>query len=127
MQNDSESVAEARKRLDKLEKRLGKIPAVHQILSERPDLFIPNFDCSASIFNGEKVLKHKTKHLIALAAAAAYGSPHCMRAQMDDAAMFGATEDEILETLQIAAYMGLTKCQSQAFRVFAEKYGKKIE
>ena len=29
------------------------------------------------------------------------------------------TEDEILETLQIASYMGLTRGQSQAFRVFA--------
>lgn len=127
MQNNPEMEKQAKARLDKVRAELGKVPVVNQILSERPDLFIPNFDTSDAIFSGEKVLDHKTKHLIALAAAVAYGSPFCMRAQMEDAVMFGATSDEILETLQIASYMGITRSQSQAFRVYADVFNKKIE
>lgn len=127
MEHDPEAIKEAEKRLNEVKEALGKIPVVNQVLSERPDLFIPNFDTSAAIFNGEKVLDHKTKHLIALSATVAYGSPFCIRAQMEDAIMFGATRDEILETIQISAYMGITRAQSNAFRVFADVFDKKLE
>ncbi|MCQ2078473.1 MAG: carboxymuconolactone decarboxylase family protein [archaeon] len=127
MEHDPELVKEAERRIAQVRKALGKVPVVNQVLSERPDLFIANFDTSSSIFDGEKVLDHKTKHLLALSAAVAYGSPYCIRAQMEDAIMFGATRDEILETLQIAAYMGITRAQSNAFRVFADVFDKKLE
>ena len=122
MQNDPELKAETEKRLRMIEETLGKVPPVNRILSRRPDLFIPNNDVSVSIFMKEGAFDSKTRHLLALSAAAANGSPYCIRAQMEDAILFGATEDEILETLQISAYMGLTKVQSTAFRVFDELF-----
>ena len=125
MQNDPELKAEAEKRLRIVEEEFGKIPVVNQILSRRPDLFIPNFDTSASLFMKGGAFDNKTKHLIALSAAAANGSLYCIRAQMEDAIHFGATEDEILETLQISAYMGITRVQSVAFRVFDEFFPEK--
>jgi len=125
MQNDPEKKAEVERRLKVIEEVLGRIPVVNQVLSRRPDLFLPNNDVSNSLFMGEGAFDNKTRHLIALSAAAANGSPYCIRAQMEDAMLFGATEDEIIETLQISAYMGLTKVQSTAFRVFDEKFPKK--
>ncbi len=125
MQNNSEQTAEAEKRLRLVEEKMGKIPVVNQILSRRPDLFIPNFDVSASLFMNGGAFDEKTKHLIALSAAAANGSPYCIRAQMEDAIHFGATDEEILETLQISAYMGLTKVQSTSFRIYDEYFPEK--
>ena len=107
MNKDPEQQKEMERRLAEEEKLVGHVPVVHQILSDRPE-----------------VLPHKVKHLIALGAAVAGGSPYCIRAQMENARMFGATEDEILEALQIASYMGLTRGQSISFRVFADVFGK---
>ena len=120
MQNDPELQAETERRLKMIEDALGKIPVVNQILSRRPDLFIPTNDVSVSLFMNKGAFDEKTRHLLALSAAAANGSPYCIRAQMEDAIHFGATDDEIIETLQISAYMGMTKVQSTAFRVYDE-------
>ena len=120
MQNDPELQAETERRLKMIEDALGKIPVVNQILSRRPDLFIPTNDISVSLFMNKGAFDEKTRHLLALSAAAANGSPYCIRAQMEDAIHFGATDDEIIETLQISAYMGMTKVQSTAFRVYDE-------
>ncbi|WP_400218466.1 carboxymuconolactone decarboxylase family protein [Methanomethylophilus alvi] len=69
----------------------------------------------------------KTKHLLALAAAAAMGSEHCIRNQMRESVALGATEEEVLEVLVIAAYMGMTRSQSYSFRAYAEQFGRKLE
>lgn len=127
MEKDPEQEKQAIERLEHLKEKAGHVPVVNQILLERPDLLIPNFDASAAIFNGEKVLPHKTKHLIAMGAAVGYGSPYCIKAQMEFAKMFGATDEEILEALQIASFMGLTKGQSISFRIYAEVFGKKYD
>lgn len=120
MQKNPELQAETERRLKAIEEALGKIPVVNQILSRRPDLFIPTNDVSVSLFMNKGAFDEKTRHLLALSAAAANGSPYCIRAQMEDAIHFGATDDEIIETLQISAYMGMTKVQSTAFRVYDE-------
>ncbi len=126
MDKSPEMEKEAEKRLEKMEAMLGKVPVIHQILSDRPDLFVPSFDTSAAIFMGKGVLDIKTKRLISVAAAAMGGSPYCLRAQMEDAKLAGATEDEVLEALQISAYMGMTRVQSVSFRVFADVFGKEL-
>ncbi len=126
MDKSPEIEKEAEKRLEKVEAMLGKVPVIHQILSERPDLFVPSFDTSSAIFMGKGVLDVKTRRLISVAAAAMGGSPYCLRAQMEDAVAAGATEDEVLEALQISAYMGMTRVQSVSFRVFADVFGKEL-
>lgn len=127
MEKSPELEKETEKRLEMDMAVLGKVPVVHQVLSERPDLFIPNFDTSASLFMDKGTLDVKTKRLIAVGAAAMGGSPYCIRSQIEDARLAGATEDEILEALQISAYMGLTRVQSVAFRVYADVFGKEIQ
>ncbi|MGI6009725.1 MAG: carboxymuconolactone decarboxylase family protein [Methanomethylophilus sp.] len=127
MENDEKLKQRADEILAAIKEEYGEVPVVNKVLSERPDLFVPNAELSTQIFEGEGHLDKKTRHLIALAAAVGCGGEYCMRAQMKDAIQFGATRDEILEVLEIASYMGLTRCQSYAFRAFAENYGVKLD
>ncbi len=113
--------------LEKIRKLYGFVPVTSQVLSEDPDVFIPYSSLSRAIFDRESAFDCKTKHLLAIAAAAALGSEHCMRNQVKDAVANGATEEEILEVMVIAGYMGMTRVQSYAFRVYAEQFGKKLE
>ena len=108
--------------LERVRKVCGFIPVTNQILSERPDLFIPYSSLSGAIFENETKFDKKTKHLLALAAAAAMGSEHCIRNQMRESVALGATE-----VLVIAAYMGMTRSQSYSFRAYAEQFGRKLE
>ena len=118
---------ETEKRLKAVEHAYGAIPPVNQILSERPDMFIPNFDLGDSLFREKTVFDIKTKHLFALAAAAALSGEYCMKAQMAHAKDAGATDEEVLEVLEIASYMALTKSQSYSFREYAKQYEKHLD
>ncbi len=127
METDPKQKAETEKRLAQIKELFGFIPVVNQVLAERPDLFLPNNDFSRSTIEGKGALDRKTRYLIALSAAAALSGEYCMHNQMLHAIESGATRDEVLETLQIASYMAMTKAQSYAFREFAQQYGVEIE
>jgi len=108
--------------LKSIEKEYGFIPLVNQVLSERPDLFVPAVNVNRSVFYGKCKIDRKTRRLLALAAAAATGAEHCMAVQMQLAVKAGATKEEILETMQIAAVMSMTHIQSYAFRKYREMF-----
>ena len=110
--------------LEKIEKRYGSVPLVNQILSERPDLFIPSVKFSTAVIEGKSQFDHKTRYLFAVAAATALGSGHCIDVQLEHAIQAGATRDEVLEVMSIASFMGMTRSQSVAFRKFSEKFGE---
>ena len=119
---------EAQKRLDAVKNALGSVPPVNQILSVRPDMFCPTFDLSDSLFRPDgRALDVKTRRLIALACAAAVSGEYCMKAQMTHAKEVGATADEVLEALEIAAYTCMTRSQSYSLREFARQYGVEYE
>ncbi|MCH3978726.1 MAG: carboxymuconolactone decarboxylase family protein [Candidatus Methanomethylophilus sp.] len=113
--------------LKSIEETRGKVPLVNKVLSERPDLFVPNAELSMKLFEGEGSLDKKTRELVALAAAAALGGQYCMKEHIRNAVALGATKDEVLEVLEIAGYMCMTRSQSYAFRVFADAYGMDVE
>lgn len=108
--------------LKAIEKEYGFVPLVNQVLSERPDLFIPAANMGRAATEGRGDLDRKVRFLVALSAAAATGSEHCTRVQMAHAIEAGATRDEVLETLYIASYMAMTGSQSHSFRIFKEKF-----
>ena len=110
--------------LKAIEKDYGFIPLVNEVLSERPDIFIPVANANKSVFYGKGELSRKTRYLTALAAAAALGAEHCIEVQMRQAVKAGATKNEILETMQIAGVMSMTRAQSYAFRKFKEMFPK---
>lgn len=123
MQKDAQAEQRTAQLLAEIEKRYGFVPLVNTVLAERPDMFLPNNGLSRAVLEGQGALDRKTRYLIALAAAVALSGEHCMHNQLVHAVEAGASRDEILEVMEIASYMAMTKCQSYAFREFAQEYG----
>ena len=107
--------------LANIEKAYGFVPVVNQILSTRPDMFLPLVDTSKAILERGD-LDGKTKALCAVAAASAVCGEYCVDVQMRHAVDRGATQDEVLEAIMIGCYMALTRSQSYALRKFANLF-----
>ena len=58
---------------------------------------------------GPKSLDAKTAELLAVAAAASTGADKCLKVHMAAASQAGASEDEILDAVFIAAIIGQSK------------------
>lgn len=113
----------ADKILAAIEKEYGFIPLVNQVLSERPDIFIPAANLGKSVFEGkQQKLERKTAYLCAVAAATALGGEYCIKVQGTHAKDAGASKDEILEAMVIGSYMAMTRSQSYAFRKYKELF-----
>jgi AhpD family alkylhydroperoxidase len=115
-----EKAQEVQRRLDELERLYGRVPFVAQVLSKRPDIFIPYSDYSDVALNRPKHLDRKTVELAAVAASSALASQHCLNIHLDAAVKAGADNDEILEAVLIGSFMSLTKSQSVALRMFQD-------
>lgn len=112
-----------KKILAAIEKEYGFVPLVNQVLSERPDIFIPATRMSKAILDGDqKKLDKKTSYLCAVAAATAAGGEYCIVAQGKHAIAEGATKEELLEAMTIGSLMAMTKAQSYAFRKYKELF-----
>ncbi|MDR1690307.1 MAG: carboxymuconolactone decarboxylase family protein [Candidatus Methanoplasma sp.] len=122
MQEDPKEREITDKILNAIEKQFGFIPVVNQVLSERPDLFIPSANLGKAVMEGRGELDKKTRYLAAVSAASALGGQHCVKVQMHHAAQAGATRDEILESILIGSYMAMTRAQSYALREYAEMF-----
>ena len=116
----------ADKILKAIEKEYGFVPLVNQVLSQRPDLFVPAANFGKAVLEGkEQKLERKTAYLCAISAATSLGAEHCLNVQMKHAVSAGATKDEVLEAMLIGSYMALTRAQSYAFRKYDEMFGDK--
>ena len=110
--------------MKKIEKRYGEVPLVNRVMSERPDLFIPSVNFATAVIEGRGAIDRKTRYLIAVAAASALGSEHCIEVQLDHAIKAGATREEVMETMMIASFMAMTRSQSTAFRKYQNAFGE---
>lgn len=121
MKEDPQLREKTDKILARIEEVYGFVPVVNQILSTRPDIFLPMVDASKAILeHGD--LDGKTKALCAVAAASAIGGEYCVEVQMKHAQDRGATQDEVLEAIMVGCYMALTRSQSYALRKFAKNF-----
>jgi AhpD family alkylhydroperoxidase len=104
---------------DDSEAMLGIVPFILQVMARRPEFMI--FSCLKDFYVlRPKSLEPKTAELLAVAAAAASGADKCLKVHMNAAAQAGASEDEILDTLFIAALIGQTKVLASSLRTFQE-------
>lgn len=111
----------ADKILENIKKEYGFVPLVNQVLSQRPDLFIPAANLGKAVLEGkEQKLERKTAYLCAISAASATGGEHCIGVQMKHAVDAGASKDEVLESMMIGSYIAMTRAQSYAFRKYKE-------
>lgn len=122
---------ELRKKTDQIIARIreeyGFVPVVNQVLSERPDLFLPMAQVSRAVLEGDGVMERKQRFLCAVAAATAAGGEYCVKVQSQHALDAGASRDEVLEAMTIGSYMAMTRAQSYAFRKYAELFDVKLE
>lgn len=127
MEEDPKQREITEKILAAIKKEYGSIPLINQVLSERPDLFIPVANLGRAAIEGRGVMERKTRYLCALAAASAEGAEYCIKVQAEHAMQEGATRDEVLEAMVIGSYMSLTKAQSYAFREYAKLFDVETE
>lgn len=127
MEEDPRQREITEKILAAIKKEYGSIPLINQVLSERPDLFIPVANLGRAAIEGRGVMEKKTRYLCALAAASAEGAEYCIKVQAEHAMQEGATRDEVLEAMVIGSYMSLTKAQSYAFREYARLFDVETE
>ncbi len=87
---------------------LGTVPFILQVMARRPEFMI--FSSLKDFYAlRPKSLDPKTAELLAVAAAASSGADKCLKVHMSAAARAGASEDEILDAVFIAAIIGQTK------------------
>ena len=95
--------------------RLGSVPYIYTALRCRPESFV------LSALADEKIcrpphLSAKTAELVAIAAAATTGAEACLHVHILAARRAGATRDEILDVIQIAALIAKTGVLGSALR-----------
>ncbi len=127
MEEDPKQREITEKILAAIKKQYGSIPLINQVLSERPDLFVPVANLGRAALEGRGVLDRKTRFLCSLSAASAEGAEYCIKVQAEHAIQAGATRDEVLEAMLIGSYMALTKSQSYAFREYAKLFDIETE
>lgn len=105
-----------------VEEMLGVMPFIFPILRERPDAFVLS-TLADYRFSRPDSLDTKTAELIAVAAAASAGADSCLKVHIGAALKEGASRDEILDVLLIAAMIGKTRILASALRRFKEVCG----
>ncbi len=106
------------------EKMLGTLPYIFPVMRERPENFVLSALGDYRTSRPEH-LSPKMSELIAIAAAAGSGADNCLKVHIRAAHKEGATRDEILDTIMIAAMIGRTKILSSALRQMVDAFPKK--
>ena len=127
MKDDPELRSKADAILKATKEAYGFVPVVNQVLSERPDLFVPMAGVARAVLEGDGDLERKQRYLCAVSAATAIGGEYCVKVQAQHAIDAGATRDEILEAMTIGSYMAMTRAQSYAFRKYAELFDVELD
>ena len=111
---------------DDTEKMLGTVPFILKVMARRPQFMI--FSALKDFYAlRPQSLDPKVAELLAVAAAAASGADKCLKVHMSAAARAGASEDEILDAVFIAALIGQTRVLASSLRTFQEFEGRSKE
>lgn len=98
---------------------LGLVPFILNIMAKRPAFLI--FSSLKDFYAlRPKSLDAKTAELLAVAAAASAGADNCLKVHMQAAERAGASKDEILDAIFIAAVIGQSKVLATSLRAFQE-------
>ncbi len=101
---------------------LGVVPFIFSILRDRPDIFALSAVADYRTSRPAS-LDPKTAELVAVAAAAGAGADSCLKVHMGAAMKEGASRDEILDVLLIAAMIGKTRVLASSLRQYREVCG----
>ena len=99
---------------------LGLVPFIFTILRDRPDVF-----ALSTIADYRTSRPDSLDSAIAVAPAASAGADSCLKVHIGAALKEGASRDEVLDTLLIAAMIGKTRILASSLRQFREVCGGK--
>lgn len=105
-----------RRVLERAKEEYGFVPLVSEVMSDRPDLFLPYSEISAGLFFRPKHLDRQTVELAAITAGAALGSENCLGVHIPQAFKLGVSEEAVLEAMILGAFMSMNRSNSIAFR-----------
>ena len=108
--------------VDDVKEMLGVVPFIFTILRDRPEIFALSTIADYRTSRPES-LDIKTAELIAIASAAAAGADSCLKVHIGAALKEGASREEILDTLLIAAMIGKTRVLASSLRQFRDVCG----
>jgi len=98
---------------------LGVVPFILEVMARRPEFMI--FSSLKDFYAlRPKSLDAKTAELLAIAAAASAGADKCLKVHMGAAAQAGASKEEILDAIFIAAIIGQSRILASSLRTFQE-------
>ncbi len=104
---------------DDSEEMLGRVPFILDVMAQRPAFMI--FSSLKDFYAlRPKSLDAKTAELLAVASAASAGADNCLKVHMDAAVHAGASKDEVLDAIFIAAIIGQSKVLASSLRAFRE-------
>lgn len=114
--NEDEQERKVQRVLDKVRAEYGFVPLVSEMMSKRPDVYLPYSELSSALFFKPKFLDRRTAELAAIAAGAALGSDNCLNVHIPQALKLGVGEEEVLEAIFVGAFMSLNRSNSIALR-----------
>lgn len=105
-----------RKVLARVREEYGFVPLVSEMMSARPDIYLPYSEMSSGLFFRPRHLDRRTAELAAIAAGAALGSENCLGVHIPQALKLGLSEDEIMEAMFVGSFMSMNRSNSIALR-----------
>ncbi len=93
---------------------------MHTLAQENPDVFVRYTFDSDRLLGPPRALDPKMIELVAVASATALMCDHCLKAHVDSARSNGATWEEILDTILIAAHIAESSTLSVALRSYKQ-------
>lgn len=111
--------------LSRVKEEYGYVPLVSEVMSARPDIYLPYSEISSNLFFRPKHMDRRTAELSAIAAGAALGSENCLGVHIPQAIKLGVSEEAILEAMLIGSLMCMNRSNSIAFRCLKTSTGGK--
>ena len=96
------------------------------LAEEKPEVFIRYVLDADRLLGPTRALDPKTQELVAIASATALLCDHCIKAHIGSARSNGATWEEILDTILIAAHTAESSALSVALRSFKQEQARHV-
>ena len=113
------SVAMQEDIFDDSQDMLGVVPFILEVMAQRPEFMI--FSSLKDFYAlRPRSLDAKTAELLAIAAAASAGADKCLKVHMGAATQAGASKDEVLDAIIIAAIIGQSRILASSLRTFQD-------
>jgi AhpD family alkylhydroperoxidase len=122
--DEEEQSKRVRKVLERVKEEYGFVPLVSEVMSGRPDVYLPYSEMSSNLFFRPKHLDRQTVELAAIAAGTALSSKNCLDVHIIQALRLGVSEESIMEAMMVGSFMSMNGSNAIAFRCLLAAQGE---